>query len=132
MNNFEDISKFLTKDYDLEIILDEKKSISLIVEEKISLQLELDQSLQKLLIFCKIAEITAGKYREDVLTKSLKENFKYPYSLILGFLEKESALCAYNYIYMDNLDEKKFITFFSSFTERALFIQDAIEKGNDF
>jgi len=131
MNNFDDVIKYLEKDYELDISLDEKKTISIVIDEKITVQLETDESNTKLLIFSNIYTLDAGKYRENILFQSLKENDKYPYKLILGYLDQESALCAHNFIYLENLTEDTFIVFFSSFIDRAILIKNTLEKGLD-
>lgn len=71
---FEGLLESLGKVFQLELHVDHMSACSIQVQEGLILQLEPDISQEYLWLFCKIIEIPPGKFRENVLSETLKAN----------------------------------------------------------
>ena len=126
---FEELIKNLAIQLDTTLIVDENDACLIVFDEKIEVQIELDQEEEKIIIFSSIALLPAGKFRENVLLETLKENDKFPFLGIFGYLEKENSLTYHHLFEISQVDEKILSSFITSFVERALLWKDAIEQG---
>lgn len=129
INKFEEILKELSVQLQIELHIDHNGACLIDFDEKIKVQLELDQSEENLIVFCSIAPITPGKFKENVFIDALKENDKFPYIATFAYLEKENSLVMFEYLYFPDLKADILASYISTFSEIALLYHDALIHG---
>lgn len=94
--HFEELLQELGRYLHLELHTDQSGACSLLFASQIVIQLQLDSGQEKLVLFCKIAEIPPGKFRENVLMEGLKANaMPDPLPGIFAYLATTNHLVLY-------------------------------------
>lgn len=108
---------------------DTKRACRIGVDGKIHLQLQEEENKDRILIATYICEIPPGKFRENVLKETLKENEIFPRLGTFGYSERQNKLALFSYVYFLGLSADTFVDFVGSFLEKALSWKTAIETG---
>jgi hypothetical protein len=130
IDKFENLLQFLSTKLDAPLKLDSNQSCYILFDDSLGIQIELDDTLENLIIFSSITEIPPGKFRENVLLNSLKENNKYPFLVTFGYLEKTNSLAIFNFLKLSSLDNEQLLSYLQTFVELGFLYKDAISKGN--
>jgi len=131
IGQFEELLKELGQVFHMELSVDRSGACSILIPPQIVIQLQLDSGQEKLFLFCKIAEIPPGKYRENILMESLKANaLPDPVPGILCFLAATNHLVLYQNYPLSILNGERLATFFSNFVQMASSWQKALLSGH--
>ena len=128
---FEEIIHDLSKTIDVDLLIEEDNVISVLVDERLPLQLEADLDTNRLLIFTSIANISAGKFRENVLINALKENDKFEFDFTFAYLEEDNSLVMFTYLNFEEITVNTLNQILASFVDISLLWKDAIDTGKD-
>lgn len=128
-DKFDELLKELSIQLDIELHLDHNGACLIDFDEKVKVQLELDKSLENLIVFSSLCQIPPGKFRENVLCDALKENDKFPYIATFSFFEKESSLVLFNFLSFANINAEILSSYLTTFVDLAYLYQDAISHG---
>ncbi|NGX56265.1 MAG: hypothetical protein K1060chlam5_00503 [Candidatus Anoxychlamydiales bacterium] len=126
---FEEIILNLSKLLDIDMHVDELGNCTLLVDDKIEVTLEYDDTSEKLLIFTPLNEIPPGKFRENVLIFSLKENNDLNFLFTLGYIESENMLAMSYTQDIDKLNNEELMDILNNFNITATFLYDSISQG---
>lgn len=127
---FQDLLKELGSIFHLELEVDKSGACSILIPPQIVIQMQLDSGQEKLFLFCKIAEIPPGKFRENILKEGLKANaLPDPVSGILAYLHPTNHLVLFQSYPVSILTGERLATFFSNFAQMAESWQQALLSG---
>jgi len=129
IDKFEEILKELSIELKTPLHVDENNACMIVFEDKINVQLELDETLENIIIFSLIYPLAPGKYRENVLLEALKENDKFPYIAVFGYYEPEDSLALFNILNLSNLTSQILTSYLLTFVDLALIYQDSLIHG---
>jgi hypothetical protein len=129
IDKFEEILKELSIELTTPLHVDENNACLIVFDEKINVQLELDETLENLIIFSLIYSLPPGKYRENVLLEALKENDKFPYIAVFAYFEPENSLALFNILNLSNLNSKTLVSYLLAFRDLALIYQNSLIHG---
>lgn len=129
VDKFEELLQALSVQLDAELHVDQKGACLIAFDENIKVHLELDKSLENLIIFCLVSAIPPGKFRENVLTDALKENNKFPYIAAFAYYEKENSLAMFNFFHFDSLKAEMLSSYLAAFVDLTALYQDALSRG---
>jgi hypothetical protein len=113
---------------DIPLFPDKRCACKLNIEDALHVQLEPDANREKLLLFCFLAEIPPGKFRENVLRDALKTNADLTMGT-LGFSERNNQLVLFAYLSFHPLTAKELLDFLSLFVAKAQSWKQAIATG---
>jgi hypothetical protein len=130
IDKFESLLKLLSNKFNTDLKIDQNQSCLISFDDTVNVQFELDEALENLIIFSPIAQLPPGKFRENVLLNALKENDKFPYLAVFGYLEKTNSLAIYNLLNFSSLDNETLYSFINAFVELAFLYHDAVLQGN--
>jgi hypothetical protein len=126
---FEEIIHNLSKKTNVDLVLDENNAVSILIDERLLLQMEADLETSRLLIFSPIANIAAGKFRENVLINAMKENDKYDFDFTFAYMEQDNSLTLFKYLRFKNINPELLTDVLAAFIDTALIWKDAIDAG---
>lgn len=129
-SQFEELLGELGQVLQLELHIDKSGACSIFLPPQLVIQLQLDSGQEKLFLFCKIAEIPPGKFRENILKEGLKANAQPdPVAGIVAYLSPTNHLVLYQYYPIAILNGERMATFFTNFVQMAESWQTALSKG---
>lgn len=108
---------------------DPRRACRIGVNSQIHIQLQEEENKDRILISSYICEIPPGKFRENVLKETLKENELFPRLGTFGYSQRQNKLAIFSYVYFPGLNADGFIDFMGNFIEKALSWKTAIETG---
>jgi hypothetical protein len=108
---------------------DHQRACCLSVNGELHLQLKEDDNKDRLLIGAFISEIPPGKFRENVLKETLKENNLFPRLGTFSYSERNNQLAFFSYVYFEGLDGNKMADFLEAFLEKAFSWRTALQTG---
>jgi len=129
VDKFENLLKKLSSILDTNLKVDSNGACSILFDNLLTVQLQPDDSFENLIIFCPIAQLLAGKFRENVLLSTLKANNKFPYFGIFGYFSKDNSLVFFNYLDFESLNAEFLANYLSKFVDLAFKYQDLISHG---
>lgn len=130
MNPFEELLSDLGKALRLKLSVDTHGACSLLVHENLPIQLQLDPEQKNLWIFSPLAEIPAGKFREEVLKEALKSNAEPdPKVGLFGYIARTNQLALFLKLPLEILRGQLLAELLGSFIEMASLWKEAIENG---
>jgi hypothetical protein len=98
--------------------------------EPLTIQLELDQYQENLILFSKIIELPPGRFRDNILTETLKANgLSDPRPGIFGYIAQTSHLCLYQTYPVAILNGERCAALLGSFFELGNSWYQAIQNG---
>jgi hypothetical protein len=127
---FEELIIDLGKELDIPLHSDDNNACVILIEETLSVQLELDDTQSKLLIASFLCEVSAGKYRENVLKCALKANDEKSEIGTFAYHEKSSQLTLFSYLQLEQISKDVLKEYLQHFIEKSMLWKDAIENGN--
>ncbi len=126
---FEELIENLGKALGIALKVDRKGHCILLVEEKIKIQIEKEQRGEGYLLGAMLGSLPPGKYREEVLKNSLKENHFYPKVGSLAYNVHNDQLVLFHFVKEKHVSANAFSEIFSSFAAKALSWKQALEKN---
>ncbi|MBS0616206.1 MAG: CesT family type III secretion system chaperone [Verrucomicrobia bacterium] len=108
---------------------DSKRLCRLNIDNKIHIQIQEEENQDRLLVACFVGEIPAGKFRENLLKATLKENNAYPRLGTFAYSARNNQLALFAYIYYPGLHGDNFADFLGTFLEKAFTWKTALETG---
>ena len=93
------------------------------------LHVQLKEDKDRILVAAFVSEIPAGKFRENILTETLKENNLFPRVGTFSYSERNNQLALYSYVYFPGLDGNKMADFLEKFFEKAFSWKTALQTG---
>jgi Tir chaperone family protein CesT len=130
ISQFQELLAELGRVFHLELRIDQSSACSILVAPQLVIQLQLDSSQERLFLFCKIAEIPPGKFRENILMEGLKANaLPDPLPGILAYLAQTNHLVLYQNYPLAILNGERLASFFTNFAKMADNWQKALLSG---
>jgi hypothetical protein len=108
---------------------DHHRACCLSVNGELHIQLKEDDNNDRILISTFISEIPPGKFRENILKETLKENNLFPRIGNLSYSERNNQLAFFSYVYFPGLDGDKMADFLEKFLEKAFSWRTALQTG---
>jgi hypothetical protein len=108
---------------------DHHRACCLIINGELHIQLKEDLNKDRILVGVFISEIPAGKFREKILTETLKENNLFPRMGTFSYSERNNQLALFSFVYLEKLDGEKMADFLESFIEKAFSWKTALQTG---
>lgn len=108
---------------------DHHRACCLSVNGELHVQLKEDDNKDRILVAAFIAEIPAGKFRENILKETLKENNLFPRIGSFSYSERNNQLAFFSYVYFQGLDGNKMADFLEKFFEKAFSWKTAMQTG---
>lgn len=109
--------------------LDHKRCCRLNIDNQLHLSIEEEGQKDRVLVAAFVAEIPPGKFRENVLRETLKENTLYPRIGTFAYSERNNSLTLFSHAYYPGLHGDNFADFLGAFIEKALSWKTGIETG---
>ena len=127
---FEELLAELGRVVHLDLHVDNSGACSILIPPQLVIQLQLDSGQEKLFLFCKIAEIPPGKFRENILKDGLKANAQPdPVPGIVAYLSPTNHLVLYQHYPITILNGETLATLFVNFVQLAESWQTALSQG---
>jgi len=108
---------------------DHNRSCTLGIDGKIHVQMKEEENDDKILVATFIAELPPGKFRENILIETLKENELFPRLGTFGYSDRNHQLALFSHLYYTGLRGDTLADFLEAFIEKALSWKTAIETG---
>lgn len=103
---FDELIKYLSEELHIELIPDNKNTVSILVDSHLTVQIEVDDYKKEFLFVAFITEIAPGRFREDVLTSALLAN-DFPIRIgTFSYYKEESQLTFHKFISTETLKEE--------------------------
>lgn len=130
-DRFEQLLSQLSPFFSLKLHSDKMGACTIEINPHIKVQLQLDISLENLLLFSKIIELPPGKFRENVLKDALKANgMPDPLAGILSYFPPSNYLTISQSYPASILNGERLAGLIGSFIEIAENWHSAIKRGN--
>jgi hypothetical protein len=108
---------------------DVKGACRLSINGQIHLQLQDEGDKDRVLVATFICDIPPGKFRENILKETLKENNIYPRLGTFAYSERNNKLAFFSYVYYPGLRGDNLADFLALFLEKVFSWKTAIETG---
>ncbi len=105
------------------------KSCTLLIEEKIKVHIEKRDRKEGYLLGSMLGSLPPGRYREEVLKNSLKENHISSKIGSLAYNAHNDQLVLFYFIEEDRIYPDELSQILTSFTKRALSWKESLEKN---
>ena len=129
-NRFEELLAELGKVFGLMLKVDKNNFCSIQIKEGLVVQLQSDAAFEKLLMISKVAELPAGKFREQVLKEGLKANgLKDPRSGVFAYIAQINQLVFFQKYPFDILNGERLAALLGPFLEEVESWKKAILAG---
>lgn len=99
------------------------------INNQIHIQISNEQEKDRILVATFISEIPPGKFKENVLLETLKDNHTYPRLATFAYCEKNNQLALFSHVYYPKLNGETLSDFLEKFIEKALSWKIGIETG---
>lgn len=108
---------------------DAKRACRLNIDGKLHLQMQDEPEKDRILVATMIGDVPPGKFRENILRETLKENSLYPRFATLGYAERSNKLALFSHVYYPGLHGNSMADFLEAFIEKSLAWKTALETG---
>lgn len=130
IDRFDELLKSVGKLFGMPLHTDRNHACAIQIRKGVIVQLQTDSAQEKLLIASKIAEITPGKFRENVLREALKANgMADPRVGVFAYLAATNHLVLFQRYPFDLLTGERLIALLGPFIEAAEAWNTAIAAG---
>lgn len=127
---FETLLKDLGQVFHLGLHTDRLHACTIQIDPHLKIQLQLDASQENLWIFSKLIELPAGKFRENILKNTLKENGQPdPRTAIFGYIAATNELAMFQKYPLNILNGESLSGIIGAFAEMGAHWIDAIANG---
>ncbi len=99
------------------------------IKDKVKVQIEYEESSDRIILACFIAEIPPGKFREGVLSAGLKANYLDPSLGIFCYAEGPENLILQMYL-PGSTQPALFATLLQQFTDKGIKWKEGLEQGS--
>jgi hypothetical protein len=130
MDRFEEFLKSFGQAINVPLHPDKHRACLLNINNVLRVQLEFDEQKDRILIATFITEVSAGKFRENILREALKANSIYPRIGTLAYSERNNQLSLFEYAYFPYITTEKMASLLSLFIQRADSWRTAIQSGH--
>jgi hypothetical protein len=129
-DRFEELLTELGSVFGLKLKADKHHFCTLQVKEGVQVQLQSDASFEQLLIISRVAELPAGKFREQVLEASLKANGRPdPRAGVFAYLAPQNQLVFFQRYPFDILNGERLAALLGAFLDEVEAWKKAITSG---
>jgi Tir chaperone family protein CesT len=108
---------------------DHKRSCNLSINGELHIQLKEDENKDRILVATFLAEIPPGKFRENILKETLKENNLFPRTGTFSYSERNNQLALFSFVHLEGLKGDKMADFLEVFLEKAFSWRTALQTG---
>ncbi|MBS0648936.1 MAG: CesT family type III secretion system chaperone [Verrucomicrobia bacterium] len=108
---------------------DHQRSCCLSFNHELHVQLKEDESKDRILVGAFLGEIPPGKFRENVLKETLKENNLFPRMGTFGYSDRNNQLAFFSYVSFQGLRGDTMADFLEAFLEKAFSWRTALQTG---
>ncbi len=108
---------------------DHLRGCALSVNGQLHLQLKEQEEHERILVSTFIGELPPGKFRENFLKETLKENNLFPRTGTFCYSERNNQLGLFSYVYFPGLHGDTFADFLEQFLEKAFSWKTSLETG---
>jgi len=130
-DRFEELLSELGGVFGLKLKADKHHFCTLQVKDGLSVQLQSDAAFEKLLLISKVAELPAGKFREQVLEASLKANgLKDPRAGVFAYLAQQNQLVFFQRYPFDILNGERLAALLGPFLDEVEAWKKALTAGH--
>ncbi len=129
IDRFTELLQELGKILDISLHPDEHQSCALLVDEKLKLQLELDKSLETLIVGAHLGIVPPGKFRENLLAHALKANAIFPRMGTFGYSPYHNQMAFFEFLPLNTQNGEKLADFLAMFIAKAKEWKEALESG---
>jgi hypothetical protein len=109
--------------------LDHHRTCQLSINNELHIQMKEEEKQEALCLATFIGEIPPGKFRENLLKETLKENNLFPRVGTLSYSERNNQLALVSYLPFAGLHGDAFADFLELFIEKALSWKTALTTG---
>ena len=106
---------------------DHQRGCNLSVNGELHVQLKEDEN--RILVASFLAEIPPGKFRENILKETLKENNLFPRTGTFSYSERNNQLALFSYLPLEGLRGDTLADFLEAFLEKAFSWKTALLTG---
>src|SRR3569832_1969618 len=129
MDKFAIVLAELSDLVDVPLHPDQHRSCSLNVNNVMHIQLKEEESKDRILIGAFIGELPPGKFREKILTETLKENNLFPRIGTFCYSPRNNQLAIFTYVSLNGLSGETMADVLEVFLDRAFSLKTALETG---
>ena len=130
IDRFNDLLKSSSKLLKWSLHTDRNNACAIQIHKGVIVQLQTDASQEKLLIASKVAELPAGKFRENVIKEALKANgTEDPRVGLFAYLAHTNHLVLFQRYPFDLLTPERLVALLGSFIETVEHWHNAIAAG---
>lgn len=115
---------------DVPLHVDSHRTCVLVVDHKLHVHIKEEENKDRLLVATFVSEVPPGKFRENILKESLKENDSFPRLGTFSYSDRNNQLAFCSHISLANLDGHKFADFLEKFLEKSFSWRTGIETAN--
>jgi hypothetical protein len=108
---------------------DHQRGCQLRVNEQLHVYLKEDENKDRILIATFIAEVPPGKFRENILKETLKENNLFPRVGTFAYSDRNNQLALFSFVHFPGLRGDTMADFLEIFLEKAFSWKTALETG---
>lgn len=108
---------------------DHQRSCILSINQELHVHLKEEDNEDRILIATFVSELPPGKFRENILKETLKENQLYPRIGTFGYSDRNNQLALFAHVYYPGLRGDTLADFLEAFLEKAFSWKMAIETG---
>lgn len=108
---------------------DSKRMCRISVDHELHIQMEDESDKDRMLIAAFIDDVSPGKFRENVLRESLKEDNLFPRLGTLAYSERNNKLCLFTHLYYPGLKADKLADVLEMFIEKCFLWKKGLQTG---
>lgn len=129
MDKFAIVLAELSDLVDVPLHPDQHRSCSLNVNNVMHVQLQEEENKDRILLAAFIGDLPPGKFREKILTESLKENNLFPRVGTFCYSPRNNQLAFFTYVPLAGLNGDLMADVLEVFLDRAFSWKTALETG---
>jgi hypothetical protein len=108
---------------------DHNRTCNLSINGELHIQMKEDGNRNRILVGTFLAEIPPGKFRENILKETLKENTLFPRTGNFSYSERNNQLALFAFLYFEGLKGDTMADFLEAFLEKAFSWRTALQTG---
>ena len=108
---------------------DHLRCCNLSINGELHVQLKEDESNSRILVGAFLGDVPPGKFRENILKETLKENSLFPRMGTFGYSERNNQLALFSHVYFEGLRGDTMADFLEPFFEKAFSWRTALQTG---
>ena len=129
-DRFAELLQELGKVFQMSLHPDKLNACSILIPPNPVIMLQLDETQEFLFLFCKVIEISPGKFRENVLCEALKANGQPdPRPGILGYIAMSNMIAVHQKFPASLMNGERLAMLIGSLLEMVNIWKTAIEHG---